>query len=231
MPASPPSGSSLTVLGGPLKGQCLIVDEAADEILVGSDPDCGFCLDLPGVSPIHARIWLEVDGVTVFDTRSPHGVYVNDDRVAGQASLRDGDILWLGPPGEAESVMIQCRLAAPAPLEVSADEFLIDEPSALGVPPEEAALGDEFSVSDPAPAEALGADSALEVAEVSTVEAQPGLDEVEPMVEEVEPVVEEMAEEVLEPAEEIATVDADAFFVESAAAAERVEPKADAGGR
>ena len=219
MPASPPSGSSLTVLGGPLKGQCLIVDEAADEILVGSDPDCGFCLDLPGVSPIHARIWLEVDGVTVFDTRSPHGVYVNDDRVAGQAPLRDGDILWLGPPGEAESVMIQCRLAAPAPLEVAADEFLFEEPSTLAAPLEEAALGDEFAVSEPGPDDALGADPAMEVAEASLVE---------PMVEEVEPVVEEMAEEVLEPAEEIATVDADAFFVESAAAAERVEPKADA---
>src|SRR4029450_1432957 len=116
MPASPPSVSSLTVLGGPLKGHRLLVDDTSDEILVGSDPDCSFYLDLPSVSPIHARIWLELDGVTVFDTRSPYGVYVNDDRVAGQSPLRDGDILWLGAPREGAGGVVQGRLVGPPPL-------------------------------------------------------------------------------------------------------------------
>ena len=83
-----------------------------DEILIGSDTDCRLCLDLPGVSPIHARVWMDLDGVTVHDTHSPRGVYVNDDRVKGQAALRDRDILWLGAPGDEASVMIECRFAS-----------------------------------------------------------------------------------------------------------------------
>ena len=97
-------------MGGPLDGTRLDIDDAVDEILVGSDPDCRLCLDLPGVSPIHARIWRDLGGVTVYDTRSPRGVYVNDSRVTDQAALHDGDVLWLGEPGDPDSVMLQCRL-------------------------------------------------------------------------------------------------------------------------
>ena len=56
-----------------------------------------------GVSPIHARLWIDLEGITVYDTNSPRGVYMNDDRVVGQAPLRNGDILWLGPPGDDDS--------------------------------------------------------------------------------------------------------------------------------
>jgi hypothetical protein len=112
MPDLPPSIASFTVRGGPLDGRRLDADEAVDEILIGSDSDCRFYLELPGVSPIHARIWMDLDGVTVHDTHSPRGVYVNDNRVAGQAPLRDRDILWLGAPGDESSVMIECRVAS-----------------------------------------------------------------------------------------------------------------------
>src|SRR6185503_7589542 len=114
MPHLPSSIASFTVRGGPLDGQRLDADEAVDEILIGSDTDCRFCLDLPGVSPIHARVWMDLDGVIVHDTHSPRGIYVNDERVTGQAPLRDRDILWLGPPGDEASVMIECRFALPA---------------------------------------------------------------------------------------------------------------------
>ena len=97
-------------MGGPMAGTRLVIDDAVDEILVGSDPDCRLSLDLPGVSPIHARVWRDLGGITVYDTRSPRGVYVNDARVTDQAALHDGDVLWLGPPGDDDSVMIQCRL-------------------------------------------------------------------------------------------------------------------------
>ena len=107
MTESPAHTVTLTVLAGALKGRQLVVDEAVDEVLIGSDPDCRLCLDDPGVSPIHARLWVDAEGASIKDTRSAGGVYVNDDRVQDEASLKDGDILWLGAPGEG--VMLQFR--------------------------------------------------------------------------------------------------------------------------
>ncbi|HEU0105767.1 MAG TPA: FHA domain-containing protein, partial [Vicinamibacteria bacterium] len=106
---------SLNVLSGPLSGRKLVLEDAVDNILIGSDPSCGFVLDTPGVSPIHARLWVDLNGATVYDTNSPNGVYVNDDRVVKEAAVRNGDILWLGPPGEEGSVLIQCILPPPPP--------------------------------------------------------------------------------------------------------------------
>ena len=170
-------GASLTVLGGPMAGTCLVIDDAVDEILVGSDPDCRLCLDLPGVSPIHARVWRDLGGITVYDTRSPRGLYVNDDRVVDQSPLHDGDVLWLGEPGDPDSVMIQCRLPEesilgapvgevgspaaedPAPPVADEAEALVDElgmaaPAAVPAPPESPAeplFADEPAISDEPP--------------------------------------------------------------------------------
>jgi hypothetical protein len=101
--------SSLVVLGGPLKGRRHDLEEVVTEVLIGSDDSCHLTVDLPTISPIHARIWADLNDVTVYDTKAPQGVYVNDDRVPGEAKVRDGDVLWLGPPGDADSVAIQCR--------------------------------------------------------------------------------------------------------------------------
>jgi len=109
MAASAPDLPRLTILSGPLAGKELVLEEVVDNILIGADASCRFHLPLPGISPIHARIWMDAAGVTVYDTHSPRGLYVNDDRVSGQVPLRNGDILWLGTPGEEEAVMIQCR--------------------------------------------------------------------------------------------------------------------------
>jgi hypothetical protein len=107
-----------------MAGTQLVMEEAVDNVLIGSDPSCRFLLDVPGVSPVHARIWIDAEGGTVYDTNSPRGLYVNDDRVSGRAPLNNGDILWLGTPGEEDVVMIQCRLPpraeAPRPLPVEA---------------------------------------------------------------------------------------------------------------
>ena len=157
---------SLTVLSGPLAGTRLDVDGSDDEILIGADPDCRLALDLPGVSPIHARLTQDQGELIIHDTRSPRGVYVNDTRVSGQAPLRDGDVVWLGAPGEEGSVMLQCRLAGGAappaiviPDEpaaeaevdpvVFADEPLSPEP--LSPPPAaEAPSDDVFFMEEPA---------------------------------------------------------------------------------
>src|SRR5688500_10479748 len=90
---------TLTLLGGPLSGQTFAFDEGVEGALIGSDPSCTFRIDLAGVSPIHARVKWDGNGLTVHDTQSPRGLYINDDRVETQAPLRNGDILWLGKPG------------------------------------------------------------------------------------------------------------------------------------
>src|SRR4029453_4433193 len=107
--------ATLTILGGALKGTQLEIDDAVDDVLIGSDPDCRLCLDLPGVSPIHARLWLDMEGATLHDTRSSAGVWVNDDRVVEQHPLKDGDIVWLGQPGGPEGGVIQLRRCMEAP--------------------------------------------------------------------------------------------------------------------
>src|SRR4029453_18188388 len=109
----PEKRPSLNVLSAPLAGRNFVLEDAVDNILIGSDASCQFVLDTPGVSPIHARLWVDLNGATVYDTNSPNGVYVNDDRVVKEAPVRNGEILWLGPPGEEGSVLIQCILSPP----------------------------------------------------------------------------------------------------------------------
>ena len=133
----------------------MVVDDV-DEILIGSDPDCKLCIDLPGVSPIHARFWRDLAGAKVYDTRSASGLYVNDDAITAEAPVRDGDVMWLGEPGSPDSVMIQVRLGAPAtsPLGAPASqtgepgEFFVEEATPEGLeaelPPIPVAASDDF---------------------------------------------------------------------------------------
>jgi hypothetical protein len=186
MPDPPSSTATFTVRGGPLDRRRLDVDEAVDEILIGSDTDCRFCLDVPGVSPIHARVWMDLDGVTVHDTHSPRGVYVNDDRVTGQAALRDRDILWLGPPGDESSVMIECRFALPA-TDSGADSAvaaadasdalagLVPSAPADAAAPHGPSLGSHPSRDDDALADLLPAESPAQAHPDATMFAMPAI--------------------------------------------------------
>jgi hypothetical protein len=148
MPDGPPA-TTFTVLGGALKGTRLVVDDAVDEVLIGSDSGCRLVLEVPGVSPLHARVWIDMQGATVHDTHSTRGVFINDARVDGEAPLGDGDVLWLGPPGEDESVMIQFRHAQPAaafrpPVPPPADD------EGPGVEPDDAVLAGLIASDEPA---------------------------------------------------------------------------------
>ena len=100
---------SLSILGGPLHGRRHNPDEVVAEILIGSDPDCHLLVELPGISPIHAKVWADLNESTVYDTSAPQGVYVNTERVEEKAPIKDGDVLWLGPPKQPDSVCIQLQ--------------------------------------------------------------------------------------------------------------------------
>ena len=99
--------AALIVHGGPLDGRRHEPEEVVGEVLIGSDPDCHLAVDLPSISPIHARIWTDLDKLLAYDTRAPRGLWVNESRVEGQAPVGDGDVLWLGPPHDPESVCVK----------------------------------------------------------------------------------------------------------------------------
>src|SRR5271169_1692938 len=123
--------SRLTVLTGAMAGKELVLDEAVDNVLIGSDEACRFHLPVPSVEAIHARLWMDASGVTVYETGSPKGLYVNDDKVSGQAPIRNGDILWLGTPGDHDVVMIQCRLPVRAPAVTAPPPTVVMGPDSI----------------------------------------------------------------------------------------------------
>ena len=98
--------ASLTVVGGPLDGHRCALDDVVSELLIGSDPGCNLVIDLPTVSPIHAKIWADLDASMVRDTHAPRGVYVNATRVEAETQLKPRDLLWLGSPGDPQSVCV-----------------------------------------------------------------------------------------------------------------------------
>jgi hypothetical protein len=173
--------ASLSVLGGSLHGRRLDIEEVVSEILIGSDPDCHLTLDLPTISPIHAKLWTDLDGATVHDTHAPRGLYINLDRIQGQGHLGEGDVLWLGPPQEPGSVCVQCHFepwvevlpAAPAPVASVAPPA--EPESAIEAPPASAAAlvgeaqdpffvgGGEDSPAGPTPASQPAAGSDADV--------------------------------------------------------------------
>ena len=59
--------ASLTVLGGPLAGTRCVLPESGT-VTLGSAPGSGLRLDLPTVSPYHARIVVDAGRVMAHDT-------------------------------------------------------------------------------------------------------------------------------------------------------------------
>jgi hypothetical protein len=152
--------TSVAVLGGALHGKKHDIEDVVVEVLIGSDPDCHLHLDLPSVSPIHARLWIEPDDVTVYGTRSGPGVFVNFDRVDGEAKLAPGDMLWLGPPQAAGSVMLQARFEERDSLPPALAVAVADEGAADSATAPDAAVAEAPPVS--LSADALGFDAPVE---------------------------------------------------------------------
>ena len=107
---------------------------------LGSAPGSTLRLDLPTVSPYHARIVVEGDRVSVHDTGSARALHVNDNPLEPEGTvLRNGDILWLGAPGEDDVVMLQCilpdrRVEAPSPETMPAAPDAPPSPAATPTP-------------------------------------------------------------------------------------------------
>jgi len=79
----------------------------AGETILGRALDAHLRFDVPGVSRRHARILVEGAEVTLEDLGSQNGTYVRGAKIAGRASLTDGDELRFGP------VSVVFRLLSP----------------------------------------------------------------------------------------------------------------------
>jgi thermitase len=83
--------------------QITVFDDVSQMVLqpgvttIGRDPVCTLVLHGDtSVSRRHARITADATGITVEDTESSHGTYVNDRRIHAPYRLRRGDVLRLG---------------------------------------------------------------------------------------------------------------------------------------
>jgi ABC transport system ATP-binding/permease protein len=70
--------------------------ELMTELKIGSDPNSNIHLDLPVISPSHATITLDNDGIRITDLHSDFGTFVNGTRIYGDTILRLHDRLMLG---------------------------------------------------------------------------------------------------------------------------------------
>lgn len=86
----------LTITEGPHKGQAFFVPDNAS-LLVGRHEDAGIKLDQDKrTSRKHAIIGFRDDNAYVLDLASTNGTFINNKKVSGKESLRDGDIVFLG---------------------------------------------------------------------------------------------------------------------------------------
>ena len=164
--------ASLTVLGGPLAGRRCALPESGT-VTVGSSPGSVLVLDLPKVSPHHARITVDAGRVTVHDTGAARPVHVNDNPLdPGGTVLRNGDIVWLGTPGEDDVVMLQCILprrpaeppsaaTVPAPFAVPTPE--IETVALWAVGPESSAPALPRVAAEPVPEEPTGFEETMAI--------------------------------------------------------------------
>ncbi len=111
------SHPSIVLMTGLDAGATLAIDEVLNNFSIGSDEGCNLVCSGVSVSPLHASVFLDDEGVvTISDTNSRMGVFVNATRVMEQV-LADGDQISLGPPDEPGSDHLQFALnRADAPL-------------------------------------------------------------------------------------------------------------------
>ena len=63
---------------------------------IGRQDGCDLQLFTPGISGLHAEIVKGDDGLVIRDAGSRNGTFVNGERLEGERTLREGDVLELG---------------------------------------------------------------------------------------------------------------------------------------
>ena len=140
-----PNNLTLSVLSGPSSGESYALEGAVGHVIMGSGESAHIQFESPVVFESHVRLTIDEQGAAVAPASPDAPVFLNDDPVTDDTPLKNGDILWMGNPGDDGAVMIQCLL----------------EPAA--------SAGDVVEESELAPVEAE-----MAIAEESPIEAEPG---------------------------------------------------------
>ena len=101
------SHPSIILMTGLDAGATLVLDEVLNNFAIGSDESSNLVCSGVSVSPLHASVLLDDEGVvTISDTNSRMGVFVNGARIMEQAlaQARDGRLHILGKMVEAMGV-------------------------------------------------------------------------------------------------------------------------------
>jgi hypothetical protein len=102
---------TLIVTGGPLDGRTVTLAALSSKLLIGSRQGCSLRLELGNVDPIHARVtWDPSRGILLADSGTATGTYVNGERISGEQVLKDGDRIFLGPPGSKQTAKLLARV-------------------------------------------------------------------------------------------------------------------------
>jgi hypothetical protein len=102
MAQSRPDRPTLTVEGGPLDGFAVSL-APGETIVVGSGPGVRLRLEHPDVAAAHARVGWDELGVSIADSGSGHGTWLNGEPVEA-APLGDGDVVQLADPKKRRAV-------------------------------------------------------------------------------------------------------------------------------
>lgn len=86
--------SCLILYSGTETGKRFVLDSHC--MTIGRLPEVEVYIDSPSVSRRHAELAMSADAVTLRDLGSSNGTHVNDQRIDGTVTLKDGDLIRLG---------------------------------------------------------------------------------------------------------------------------------------
>lgn len=149
------------------EGRKTVVPFVRDEITIGRQEGCTIRLTERNVSRRHARLLRSNGSVVVEDLGSYNGIRINGQRIAGTATIADGDLIQIG---DYDLAIQHERAAAPPPIPpvqpLDAAPANSDSRTTLD-------LGETPQESAPAPAASQTLDESLESDMVSAEEPAP----------------------------------------------------------
>jgi FHA domain/IPT/TIG domain len=157
-----PLPPTLIITGGPQDGASIACDPASGVEILGSGDQSPVRITLANVAPIHAQILWEGQQLFIEDAGTSTGTYVNGEKLTDRRAIVEGDRIYLGPPGSADSASLlvcppaddgsspyggELQLDAPAMPSLDSSDPLILEPA--GSPFEAPAEANPFELAPP----------------------------------------------------------------------------------